>query len=229
MQGERGNEMDEFYRIDKQIMKRCIWKCIYPDEVTVVLADGGDGPVLAHLTPLGDDPRVGVDVELRTNLPEYVTLREVYDHYRAQDMTHAEWKRNTMNELAAMRYRDLPAELGPLVALVGQFAAKHSGISPPCPAPKGPRIVVDEAAETIEVDGIRFAGIEYCDCLIVKELVKARGNWVSAADMHQSEPRLREYGRIDRRINKHIKRDHRVIGNLIETSGKGSRIKPFMF
>jgi hypothetical protein len=210
--------------MDMQIMKRFIWRCIFPDEVMVVLAQGGDGegPVTAHLTPLGDDPRMGIDVELHSNLPEYVTLREVYDYYRAQDMTHAEWKRNLMGELAAMRYKALAAE-------VGQLAAKHSGMSAPCPARKNARIVVDAPAGTIEVDERIFGGIDYHDCLIVKALVKARGNWMSRAEMQEEEPQLQAEDRLDRRINRKIKQNHKLIGDLIETSNKGYRIKPFMF
>jgi hypothetical protein len=110
------------FRADREIMKRFVWRRIYPEEVTVELAHGGDDeePVRAHVVPLGDDPGVGIGLEITSNLPEYVTLRQVYGHFRAQDMTHAEWERNEMNEVAVQRYQDL-------VARGKQLFAGHAG------------------------------------------------------------------------------------------------------
>ncbi len=113
-------------RTDIDIMKRFIWNCIYPDEVTIELFSAGDGegPVWVHIIPLGDDPRLGeADVEITTNQPEYVTLEVVYDNYRRKDMTWAEWNKEIQHVTITSRYNDL-------VARGTQLFAQHS-----CPIP----------------------------------------------------------------------------------------------
>jgi hypothetical protein len=97
------------YEIDQYIMKRFIWKRIPPDGETIILAAGGDGVVTAHITPLGDDPKVWIDIEFCSNDPEWVTLKMIYDYYRREDMTWADWKQNLQNERAASRYKELVA------------------------------------------------------------------------------------------------------------------------
>jgi excisionase family DNA binding protein len=50
-------------------------------ERTVLLGDGPDGPVVAHVSVMADD------IEIASNSPEWVTLREVYEHFRWNSMT----------------------------------------------------------------------------------------------------------------------------------------------
>jgi excisionase family DNA binding protein len=64
-------------------------------ERTVLLGDGPGGPVVAHLSVMADD------IEIASNSPEWVTLREVYEHFRWNSMTS--WEQQ-----AAIR----PAEQG---------------------------------------------------------------------------------------------------------------------
>jgi hypothetical protein len=125
------------YEIDQGIMKRFIWKRIPPDGETIVLADGGDGPVVAQVAPLGDDPQIGIDVEFTSNLPEWVTLETIYDYYRREGMTWAKWKERVLNEWAACRYKEL-------VSRGIQLFAEHSST-----AAKALSTRMDAAAEAV--------------------------------------------------------------------------------
>jgi len=76
---------------DERKMIAYICQRIPREDFRVILANGADGPAWADLTPLWDDER-GWDLHFETNLPEWVTLVRIYDHFREQDMTAQEWK-----------------------------------------------------------------------------------------------------------------------------------------
>ncbi len=50
-------------------------------ERTVILGHGAGGPVVAQVVVAGND------IEIASNCPEWVTLREVYEHFRWNSMT----------------------------------------------------------------------------------------------------------------------------------------------
>lgn len=216
--------MNTMYAADRDIMKRAIWRKTYPNGETIVLANGEDGPLLVRITPVGNDPRSGIDVEIATNEPDAVTLKEIYEYYRRQDVTWEEWSTKIKNETLVKQHQQLVSEVKGVV----QCFAKYSDHVPQIASAKKPRITVDEGSGTIEVDGTIFSGIDYHDCLIVKGLVNAKGNWLSRSEMQTNETQLKCLARIDRRID-YIQENHKAIGNLIERQTKGYRILPHMF
>ena len=75
---------------DNRRMKKFICERIAPDTSTrIVLADGGDGPLLADLLPSWDDDGE-CDLRIEANEPDAVGLRAVYEHFRRREMTWAE-------------------------------------------------------------------------------------------------------------------------------------------
>lgn len=54
---------------------------------TVVLGGNPGGQIVAHVRVVGDD------IEIASNCPEWVTLREVYEHFRWKSMTS--WEQQT--------------------------------------------------------------------------------------------------------------------------------------
>lgn len=75
---------------DKDKMIAYICRRIPQPGCRVVLARGEDGTAWADLTPLWDD-ELGWDLRFETNLPEWVTLAQIYEHFREEDMTS--WER----------------------------------------------------------------------------------------------------------------------------------------
>ena len=209
---------------DRDTMKRFIWRKTYPAGDAFILANGGDGPIGVFVTPVGDDPRTGIDIDIATNQPDAVTLKDVYDYYRNQDMTWEEWSRNIMAEVVERRHAELLADVRDVL----QRLAKYAEDAPQAVSVRKPRISVDAAGGTVMVDDTTFSGIDYESCLIVKVLVEARGNWVSRREMQQVEPYLKDVARIDRKID-HIQENHKAVGGLIERQSKGFRIGPQMF
>lgn len=90
------------------------------------------------------------------------------------------------------------------------------------------RIEVDVKERTVAIDGTTYAVSDYHDCLILDVLVKAKGNRMSRVEIQQAEPKLRNKGRIDRRIGK-LQATYPRFGQLIESNTKGYRICPSMF
>lgn len=83
----------EQLRFDRIRMMRFICERIPADGTTVILADAGGGePAWADLYPSWDD-EAGWDLRIETNEPEWVGLKEVYDHFRRQEVTWEEWGR----------------------------------------------------------------------------------------------------------------------------------------
>jgi hypothetical protein len=218
--------MTSTYLADKKIMKRFIWRQTYPEGETIVLANGAEGPLWVTITPLGDDPRIGIELEIESNEPDAVDLRVIYEYYRSKDMTWEEWDKNIKHEIIAVKYEKL-LRAGQDHALV---VSECSGHIPQVRREVKPRITVDAGAGIIWVDDAKIVGLDYEDCLIVKVLVEAKGNWVSSNEMRQSEPHLAPVKRIDRKIDRlQANSNVNVIGNLIERSPKGYRITPSMF
>jgi hypothetical protein len=94
-----------------------------------------------------------------------------------------------------------------------------------------PHIIVDVAKNIVEVDQVRHS-VDHFACLVVDQLVKANGNWLSRADMQENEPRLKRKQRIDRIIKIQLKRDCSAVGSLIESDKakkRGYRIIPSIF
>ena len=48
----------KLYRADKAIMERFVWEQVFPEGASIILANGGDGPLCADVIPLGDGARV---------------------------------------------------------------------------------------------------------------------------------------------------------------------------
>lgn len=209
---------------DRETMKRFIWRKTYPAGDSFIWANGGDGPIGVFVTPIGDDPRTGIDIDIATNEPDAVRLRDVYDYYRTQDMIWEEWSRNIMAEVIERRHAELLADVRDVL----QRLAKYAGEAPQSISVRKPRISVDTVGGTIVVDDTTFSGIDCESCLIVKVLVEARGNWVSRREMQESEPHLQLVARIDRKID-YLQENHKAVGGLIERQSKGFRIRPQMF
>lgn len=248
--------MKAMQSVDRDIMKRFIWRKTYPAGDTFTWANGGDGPIVVSVTPIGDDPRTGIDIEIavallpqgrrssgQTSRPASrdcvsssaspfgdddlclaVTLKDVYDYYRTQDMTWEEWSRYIRADVFGRRYAELLGD----VKDVSQILAKYSGGVSEVVVKSQPRISVDAGSGAVVVDDSMFSGIDYESCLIVKVLVEASGNWVSRREMQESEPQLQLVARIDRKID-HIQENHKAVGGLIERQSKGFRIRPQMF
>lgn len=216
--------MNKLVKSDIYIMKRMIWRKTYPDGDTIVLAKGGDGPLWVSITPYGVDPRIGIDIDLVSNEPDAVSLKDIYDYYRAQDMTRQEWKRTIRAKAFETKYTNLLTD----VKGVLQGLSMYLTDIPPKLSIRKDRIWVDATNGTVVVDETRFSGIDYESCLILKVIVGAGGNWVSRSEMQKSEPHLLDVGRIDRKIN-HLQDNHKAVGSLIERSRKGFRIDPNMF
>jgi len=75
---------------DRDKMIAYICRRVPQPECRVVLARGQGGTAWADLMPLWDD-ELGWDLRFETNSTERVTLRQIYDHFREQDMTT--WER----------------------------------------------------------------------------------------------------------------------------------------
>ena len=85
---------------DNRKMKRFICERIPEEGIRIVIADGAEGgPAWADLTPIWDEGG-GCDLMLDSNEPEWVRLREVFDHFRLQEITWREW-RTTLVPMAA--------------------------------------------------------------------------------------------------------------------------------
>lgn len=216
--------MKSMLAADRETMKRFIWRRTYPDGDAFLWANGGDGPIGVFVTPIGDDPRTGIDIDIATNEPNAVRLRDVYDYYRTQDVTWEEWSRHIMAEVIERRHAELLADVRDVV----QRLAKYAADAPQVVSVRKPRIFVDAVGGIIVVDDTTFSGIDYESCLIVKVLVEAKGNWVSRREMQESEPNLQLVARIDRKID-HLTENHKAVGGLIERKSKGFRIRPQMF
>jgi hypothetical protein len=117
-----------------------------------------------------------------------------------------------------------------LLLTPAQIVAQHSAnvpIARPVP-PRSARISVDVLAGTITIDTTTFAGIEYHDCLILKVLIQARGNWMSRTDMQGQETPLANVPRIDRNISA-LRQSVPALDAIIESGPRGFRITPRMF
>jgi hypothetical protein len=99
---------------DDRKMRCFICERVPADGARIVLADGPEGgPAWADLTPVWDD-EYGWDLTLETNEPEWVDLREVYQHFRRQEMTIREWREALGRELSRAEAGDhTPARAKP--------------------------------------------------------------------------------------------------------------------
>src|SRR4051794_36837958 len=73
-------------------MERHVCERIPSDGTRVVLAAGEEGESWADLSPVWVTGR-GWELHMERS-DEGVSLQEVYDHFRRQEMTHAEWWRD---------------------------------------------------------------------------------------------------------------------------------------
>jgi hypothetical protein len=206
---------------EDQIVKRFIAMYLPPDGETIIVADGGDGPVVAQIEVLYCTDEY-IELEISTNLPEWATLRRIYDYYRAKDMTDSERKERAANEFAASRYKEL-------VAGCARLFASHMPNRIQVAAPKSPRVSVNERLRIIQIDEVQLGSVDYYDCLIVKALVKAKGTVMSRREMQHAERALEIESRIDRRVTK-LKATYNQLDAIIEVvNNKGYRIRPDMF
>jgi hypothetical protein len=80
----------------------------------------------ADLMPFWDD-RFGWELLLETDEPEWVDLKEVYEHLRRREMTSREWRAELEGELARTRVRTLEGEVAVLRREVGKEATAGDG------------------------------------------------------------------------------------------------------
>lgn len=112
----------------------------------IILADGPEGEVWVELFSAWDQED-GWDLHWETNLREWVDLREIYEHFRRQDMTTWEWQAGFKAVLGQERGRrtdsipaglsgrtagevtspsDLPAQPSSLADLPGEVSTGHA-------------------------------------------------------------------------------------------------------
>lgn len=90
---------------DTQKMTNYICNRLPPEGLSVCLADGPEGgPIWADLLPTWDD-KYGWELLIESNEPEWVSLQEVYAHFRRKDMTTLEWHQAIFWELHGPRHR----------------------------------------------------------------------------------------------------------------------------
>src|SRR4051812_36425380 len=77
---------------DWKTMERYVCERIPGDGIRVGLAAGEEGVSWADLYPVWDADR-GWELHIERS-DEWVSLQEVYDHFRRQEMTYAEWWRD---------------------------------------------------------------------------------------------------------------------------------------
>jgi hypothetical protein len=70
------------FRADSRKMKAFICSKIPEEGTRIVLADGPDGAAWADLNPVWSE--AGWDLHWQTNEPEWVGLREIYEHFRRE-------------------------------------------------------------------------------------------------------------------------------------------------
>jgi len=94
---------------DRRRMKKFVAERISPAGTRIVLADGEEGgPAWADLWPTWDD--ADCDLLIETNEPEWVDLREVYEHFRRLERTGCEWERELAAEINRWKVHDLVRE-----------------------------------------------------------------------------------------------------------------------
>lgn len=79
------------YQRDRRKMKAYIASRLPDERTRVVIADGEGGELWADLDPISYDGEW--DLHWETNCREYVDLQVIYDHFRLQEMTLEEWRR----------------------------------------------------------------------------------------------------------------------------------------
>ena len=98
---------------DNRRMKQFIGERIPPDHTRIVLADGPDGPAWVDLMPLwGDDG--DCDLIIESNEPDAFGLRDVYEHFRRQEITGWEWECEFSAEMNRWKVHELEREIAVL-------------------------------------------------------------------------------------------------------------------
>ena len=98
---------------DNRKMERFICDRIRTDRTRIVLADGEDGPAWVDLTLfLCDDGDHELVIE--SNEPDAFGVREVYEHFRRQEMTGWEWELELAAEINRWKVHDLEREMAVL-------------------------------------------------------------------------------------------------------------------
>lgn len=146
---------------DRSKMIRFISSHLPDGEGLVTLGWDGDGPITAHVRVLGDD------VEIASNCPEWVTLREVYDQLRWSAMPSWEQRQVIRRHSArgeppsADRLEKLADRIEDYLAVArhdGHGTAKH--VSKPVHQSVGTP-VADQTMTTRDV--ARFLGCSYTE------------------------------------------------------------------
>jgi hypothetical protein len=104
---------------DEKQMERYICERLTKDPTRVILASGEDGVSWADLYPIWIDDETGWVLDMETS-DEQVTLEEVYDHFRRQEMTLAEWWREFERQMDQSRILTLEEEIRHLRAKVAE-------------------------------------------------------------------------------------------------------------
>lgn len=92
----------EQVQADVRRMKRFICECLHAERTRIVLANGPDGPTWVDLMASWDDDG-DCDLVIESNEPDAFGLREVYEHFRRQEMTAWEWGRELASEVNRWR------------------------------------------------------------------------------------------------------------------------------
>jgi hypothetical protein len=99
---------------DRQKMIDFISSQLPDGEATLMLASGPEGYVMAHIEVCGDD------LEIASNCPEWVTVREIYEHLCWEAMLDLEKKAWLHGHVLSSRVADLENRLQTFVAIGNQ-------------------------------------------------------------------------------------------------------------
>jgi hypothetical protein len=222
------------FRTDRQKMIAFISRQLPDGEAMLVLASGPGGGVSAFVSVEGD----GLDII--SNCPEWVSVREVYEHLRWEAMPAWEqWE-------CLRACRSTPTPDTRLERLADRFESVLSGLVGAAPTSPTGRITAgcgvetttsneaagntDNKLQVIEAEGVVVLGscrfvLEPEYIAIISCLLSANGGWVSQGEMKANKKVLQPFIRLDRTIRK-LKRDYRTIAKGIEAErGRGFRLK----
>ena len=210
------------FRNDRQKMIAFIASQLSEAEATLVLASGVGGDIIATVIVHGDD------IVIDSRFPEWVSVREVYEHVRWRAMPG--WEQRAWLHTATSRQTPDP-RLERITYRLEQAAVvieRHSGRALPSPevsleqATVYGQIRVNRADKEITICSKTYP-LDDIMLDILACLVAAQGNWITRADMQSSSRLLRDEERLDRSISR-LKKTLKAVEPLIESSPRGYRM-----
>lgn len=207
-------------RSDRQKMIDFIASQLPGGEGTLILAPGLGGSVIANVIVQGDE------LDIASNCPEWVSVREVYEHLRWSAIPG--WEQRAW--LQTTRYTSHPRLDGiadRLERIATRFEQLPVNAAPPDSSSEkateyGP-IRVDKAEKEATIFGKTFP-LDDPLLDILACLVAAQGNWITRTDMKANSRILQDEDRLDRIILR-LRNTIKAAKQLIESSPRGYRLR----